>query len=281
MKNTKTLGTYLTESFREFINVFPFYGKGKISKFLAKMFLPKSKSLVSLRTGSKMVLDFQNELEVLMYFDIFAKPLSKLMEHVLATGDVFVDCGANVGYMSFFAAPLVTNKGKVVAIEANPYCVERIIESKEMGGGGNIEIIGRAVGQRTGKMNFNITDDPMYSTFSDADRLAWTSIKKSIDVEVETLDKMMANILSESEKIRLLKLDVEGAELLAMLGAENLLRDGRIDYVYVEIHPAQLKLMGGEVDDFHSLMKKHNYRPTIIKDSRIYIYSSPDSDLSF
>ncbi len=80
-----------------------------------------------------MVLDPRNKHEVGMYFDLFAPELSSLILRTLRPGDTFLDCGANVGYFSFLAAPLVGEKGRVISVDPNPYCIDRIRESAYSG----------------------------------------------------------------------------------------------------------------------------------------------------
>jgi len=266
----------ILNSLRSLMNLLPFRGQGKLALFLSKIFLPDSKVCVPLRTGSNMIIDFRNKHEVAMYFDIFAKPLSKLLERLLRPGDIFVDCGANVGYFSFFAAPLVTKAGKIIAIDANPYCIQRMEESKAAGKHHNVQINGVAVGECSGQIRFNIANDPMYSSISNTGELAWTSTKESIDVKVEPLDKILGNVFATAHQtIRLLKLDVEGAEIRAIRGAGNLLKSGKIDYIYTELHPIQMKLIWHEVDEFHSIMGNYGYHLDKIEKG-ICIYSSPD-----
>lgn len=277
MHQVNKISLFVLGLLRNVMHILPFRGRGRVALYLSSVFLPKTKVCVPLRTGANMVLDFQNKHEVWMFFDIFCEAISKVQKQLLRDGDIFVDCGANVGYFSFLAAPIVTKSGKVIAIDANPYCIERIKESKTIGNHDNVEIKGVAIGECEGKISFNVADDPMYSSISDTDRLDWTSTKESINVKVEPLDKILQNVITGSGKrIRLLKLDIEGAEIMAMLGAKKLLEARKIDYIYLELHPIQLKLMGHETDEFHSIMNRHGYRQNRTDKPTDFIYSSPD-----
>jgi FkbM family methyltransferase len=277
MQQANKIGLFFLSIARRLMHILPFPGKGRLALFLSKIFLRNRTVCVPLRTGANMILNFQNKHEAVMYFDIFTKSLSKLQEKLLQTGDIFVDCGANVGYFSFFAAPIVTTTGKVIAIDANPYCIRRITESKTAGNHDNVEIKWAAIGEHSGQIKFNITDDPMYSSIVNGDKLAWTSTKESIDVKMEPLDKLLEDILlTPGQKIRLLKLDVEGVEIEAMLGAKNLFETWKIDYIHIEFHFKQLNLMGHTVDDVHSVMKGYGYHLNkTFTDDYHCLYSSP------
>jgi FkbM family methyltransferase len=62
---------------------------------------------------------------------------------------------------------------------------------------------------------------------------SFAELTKDITVRVETLDDYCAS--EGIDHIDILKLDVQGAETLALRGAENLLTQQRIDAVYTEI----------------------------------------------
>ena len=138
MRQVSKISLFVLDLVRHLMHLLPLRGRGRLALFLSKVLVPKGKVCVPLRTGASMILNFQNKHEVAMYFDIFAEPISKLQKRLLRPGDIFVDCGANVGYFSFLAAPLVTKMGKVVAIEANPYCIVRMKESKAAGNHDNV-----------------------------------------------------------------------------------------------------------------------------------------------
>ena len=61
-----------------------------------------------------------------------------------------------------------------------------------------------------------------------------------VDVDVATLDDVASDVL---ERVSLVKLDVEGAELRALRGATELLHRARPDFI-VELEPGALRCRG-------------------------------------
>ena len=65
--------------------------------------------------------------------------------------------------------------------------------------------------------------------------------------------------------VRLIKMDVEGAEPLVVKGAERLLRDDR-PVVLSELHPTQLERASGtDGDTFLSAMRALGYRAHLVE----------------
>jgi FkbM family methyltransferase len=236
----------------------------------------RSKFGVSLMSGSKMVLDFRNKHEIWMYYGVFCPTLQTLLDRTLRAGDLFIDCGANVGYFTFYAAGLVGNTGKVISIDANPACVARIKESKDAGHHDNVSVLEAAVGREKGTLSFSVADDPMYSSIVDLDHLAgesFCSTQRSITVPVSPLDEIFQG--AGRPRCRLLKVDIEGAEALAMDGARKCLSEAVFDWIYIELHPKQLQLLNQQVDDVHRILKQYKYEQVSGDSTYVAVYRSP------
>jgi FkbM family methyltransferase len=72
-------------------------------------------------------------------------------------------------------------------------------------------------------------------------------------VAADTLDNIVDG------KVDLLKIDVEGAELLVLAGAERIASEDR-PIILVEFRPANLKMAGTTGDDVRGLIKKTGYK---------------------
>jgi len=60
--------------------------------------------------------------------------------------------------------------------------------------------------------------------------------------------------------VRLLKLDLEGAELGALEGAGDLLRNHRVEHLVVELNTYLLDLAGERYDERRALLASYGYR---------------------
>jgi FkbM family methyltransferase len=139
----------------------------------------------------------------------------KIRERI-GSGDVFLDVGANIGFFSLLAADLMSKGGggKVIAVEANPLVVPYLMASAvESGLDDLIQVLPYAVSDRTGLVQIN---------GNYGDNLGGTTINHEIDVERKNHfvvpSVRLDDILHDTPALDFVKMDVEGAELLAMKG---------------------------------------------------------------
>jgi FkbM family methyltransferase len=178
-----------------------------------------------------------------MDFALFALDLSRIMRRVLRAGDSFVDCGANTGCL--YVWPPRSLGGQVVSINANPYCVERIREDKAAGHYASLDIIPCAIGGQDGEIEFTLANDPMYSSLANLNALELTSTTSTIAVPLRKLDDILRNSTRERKRpVRLLRLDVEGAEIDVLRVADSSFNAKSPDYIYVGVHEKQIRLRG-------------------------------------
>jgi FkbM family methyltransferase len=165
------------------------------------------------------------------YIDIKAK---------LNMGNPFiVDGGAYVGnVIDFFLKQYV--EPTIYAFEPNPDLI-KILESKYFNQN-NVHIYPYALGSESQNIRFNIINaggkGGSSSVFSPSQILKYyhgdkASIEKTIEVECIRLDKILNNI----EKIDLVKLDLQGYELEALKGSEDILDRVRIITTEIEFIP--------------------------------------------
>lgn len=257
-------------------NIPPVPGRYRIARELSRMLVPAKKAELRHVGNRPMVFDFRNDHEASMYFDLFAAELSKEMFGLLRHGDTFVDVGANVGYFSCLGASLVEPRGKVYAIDANPFCANRIRESRSVGEYSCMEVVCAAVGQKVGEIEFHVADDPMYSSILDLNQLEFTSTRDRVVVPMITLDLLLKNEISSGAPIRLVKIDIEGAEVDALYGAADLLRSGIVQNIYIEVHNKQIELLGRSPEDVDRILASAGYRVKKRLGSFSFLYGLAD-----
>lgn len=177
-------------------------------------------------------------------------------------GDLFVDVGANRGQ---FSIPLSRNFRTVIAIEPN-----RTLTIP----GRNIQILRYAISNKTGETNLyldkhpvnsNWTLDTIMTTFDykpghDSEVSQQIVGSKSIIVPTRTLDE----VLSEFERVDLVKIDVEGAEFLVLEGAAKSLNDGKVWNIAIEVHNRDRKV------EMEKLLEKYRYRLRWVDQDHIF-----------
>lgn len=144
-----------------------------------------------------------------------------------------IDVGANVGQFAVAAAKLFPDV-TVHSFEPNPACVTQL--SKNVGPLGNVSVYPLALGEQEAEMAFHVNSHSHSSSIlplANNHKEAFPDARevKTIKVKVSTLDKVFAGV--ELPATVLLKLDVQGYEEQALLGAIETLK--RVDYVVLEV----------------------------------------------
>lgn len=167
---------------------------------------------------------------VLEYFlGCFEPDKVKLLERFIQKGKVVYDVGAHVGYFSLLSAMLVQDEGQVIAFEPNPDNAKRLRQHIEMNGYTNIKIIEAAVSNENGESSFDDDKESSTSCLSPTGRII---------VKTRTIDALVES--REAPPPDYLKIDVEGAELLVIKGAESTLKSYR-PLIFLATHSPALK----------------------------------------
>ncbi len=146
--------------------------------------------------------------------------LSALLRKHLREGDVFVDVGANIGYFTLLAAACVGPKGQVHSFEPNPHTFDVLKRNVALNRFSQVTLNNLALSNQAGTIRLWIGNEYVDSGLASM-RQTSQSLIKTVVCQSITLDQYVAN--KGIGKIRAVKLDIEGAELLALQGSRNLL----------------------------------------------------------
>ena len=160
--------------------------------------------------------------------------LYALMLRKLKHGDTFIDIGAHVGFFSMIASKLVGAYGKVYSFEMNPENYFMLVTNTNVNNFKNIRPHNWAVSDSSGPVQFWINQD------NDGD-------------QYDSLGK-----------VDFIKMDVEGAEVLALNGMIELLKKN-LPIVALEINNFGLAQMGHKYQDIRTIMNKIGYRCWLIE----------------
>lgn len=173
----------------------------------------------------------------------------------LVKGDVAIDCGANVGNIT---DKLSMNGATVYAFEPNPYAYN--VLKKRFSKRRNVKCIKSAVWDHNTIMKLYLHE------MADADQVAWSTGSslmssksnvrndKYITVKVIDLIEFIENI---KNRVKVLKIDIEGAEveILEHIIRRNLYK--KIDYTIVETHEDKLPIITKRMDQIRKdIIKK-------------------------
>ncbi len=171
--------------------------------------------------------------------------VTKAIKAVLEPGMYFVDIGANIGYFSMLAAFMVGSAGKVFAFEPYQYNVKLLHHSATVNGFSNVEIFPFAVANINGLLLYsNEASNGKIEAITDLDM----SLSSNLTYSVKLDDFLQV------DRLDVIKIDVEGAEYMALTGAKNLLRKHR-PIVFSEFSPSALKATSNvSADDYLKIL---------------------------
>lgn len=144
---------------------------------------------------------------IILHFGVWEPNISATIEGILKPGDVAVDVGANVGYDTLLAASLVGPTGSVVSIEASPRIFKSLESNIASNSFRNIRPLQVAVSESEGVVD-------LYSGPRSNSGLTSTVQRQGLAREATVKAMPLEAILSADEiaRLRLIKIDVEGAE---------------------------------------------------------------------
>lgn len=188
--------------------------------------------------------------------------LARALDAALAPGTSVCAVGANVGYHVVRAARRVGTAGRVYAFEARPANAQLVLRNVARNGLGNVVVLPVAASDRHGVLRYvaaqgtNGWVEPLgEGVASDPRALDGATLVQS--VRLDDLLELMA-------PIRVLQLDVEGAEGLVLRGARRLLERDR-PVVFSELCLGQLERtsqMSGE--EYLSLLLPLGYEFAVL-----------------
>ena len=233
-------------------------GALKLYNFLYGFFWPYGK-VIEIQ-GSKMLIDSKDvSSAILKTFEGYAKNLvhekatTKLFKQVVKEGNMLVDLGANIGYFTLLAAKIVGPEGKVFAFEPEPQNYNYLKKNIALNNYDNVKVIQRAVSDKNGKTELYICDyDTGHHTINkydgiDAYSRGRSTKNHSIEIETITLDSFLEE---ENTHIDVVKMDIEGAEMLALLGMDKILRKNKNIKMFIEFFPLLIEKMGNSPREF-------------------------------
>jgi FkbM family methyltransferase len=166
----------------------------------------------------------------------------------LRPGHVFVDVGANIGFFTNLAAYLVGESGMVIAVEPMDKNLQLIYRSIERNGFKQVRVHACAASDRT-----QIVCVATGAGTSNGQILPASMATQQLFTQAKPLDPLLTDL----ERIDLVKLDIEGYELLAWRGLRHALVRHR-PKVLTEFHPyCMCKYVGVEPLDYLAMLFAH------------------------
>lgn len=182
--------------------------------------------------GRKMYLDPNDSLD-LSINHTYEETETALVKKEVKKGDVVLDIGANIGYYTLIFADLVGETGKVYAFEPDPTNFEILVKNIEVNGFKNIIPVNKAVTNTPGIISFYINK----RNTGDNRIVDFEGSGKKIEVESVALDDYFSDYKGS---VNFIKMDIQGAEGLALDGMKKLIERNRKIKIISEFWPIEM-----------------------------------------
>jgi len=192
---------------------------------------------------------------------------AQLLRKLVGEGMQVVDIGANIGLYTLLMARLAGKSGRVFAFEPEPNLFSVLCENCAANDASNVTPFQCAAGDANGRTMFqrsplNSGDNRLGETRSDV---------KPIQVEVARLDDVLP-----VRAVQFIKLDVQGHELGALSGMQEVMAASPDICVLFEFWPGGLRAAGTEPEALLDFFRERGFelyetkggRPRRLKDSQ-------------
>lgn len=218
--------------------------------------------------GTRIFADLSHPFGLSLFRYGFSEPEARLIRRLLQPGDVFIDGGAHLGVFTLLAAQTVGASGRVIACEPVPENLQLLRANVALNTFHWVETRAVALGE-----GISTTDLFSFGSASALGSFAPATLAgaERVSVDVTTLDELVRPI---AERVSLVKLDIEGAEVLALRGAKELLRTTP-DFL-IEVEPDHLGRQGATVSELRGIFADTGYVGyRITQDERLEITLTP------
>jgi FkbM family methyltransferase len=168
--------------------------------------------------------------EELLMFGIHEPLATSLYLENLSPGDHVLDVGANIGYFPLVTSRAIGPSGRLLGFEPSPDVIEILKRNIQQAGATNVEVFPWAIGSKNEIAQFHQSEVPNWGSLIWDDTLLPT---RSIAVEVKRVDDIVQKVPGFHPTV--LRMDVEGGELMVLAGAQEVLREYK-PFLFIEVH---------------------------------------------
>lgn len=182
--------------------------------------------------------------------------VSDLMARVCRPGDYVIDGGANVGFFTLLMSKLVGTEGKVLSVEPGTNNLFKLEENIKLNKCENVEVIDKPLWDRTQVVELHMCVDGSKN-----------SLKPHPDTRGSVLiESAMLNDFEDENYsfVRLIKLDIEGAEEMALRGGIRLLGEEGCRYIVMELNVEALPKFNSSPAKICDFLRGFGYYPFLL-----------------
>lgn len=217
------------------------FGRWRIINYFLPLLRKKGKELGERTIRTKYGFYFNTDLgdwlgQYIYLTGTYEPPTAKIIADILSPGDTFIDIGANAGFFTLLASSKVGDSGNVIAFEPVPSMKKRITDNISLNSMNNITIHSTAVSNKHGVLP--LFEGPVGHKGISSLRPI-NDASATLQVTTAPLDSFIDSFTS----VKLIKIDVEGAEQLAVEGMQGIIKEFH-PFLIIEITDKYLRSFG-------------------------------------
>ena len=248
----------LTRKFPRLVNVIRSMLPLSLKRKIGSALLPnQTGGIVDAKDGRKFVMIPDRLFLQVLYDGIFEPSLTHFMGSIVQPDDITVDVGSNFGW---FATLLATKANQVVCYEPALRIRKILEENIELNELNNITVRPVAIGDEAGEVTFVIEGDAARES-----ALGYVANTKDVsgdnlNQETVPIVRLDDDLAQYANKISLMKVDCEGFEHKAFLGAGGLLSWDNPPVIITEANRETLERSGSTREAMCEELTKYGYQ---------------------
>jgi FkbM family methyltransferase len=242
----------------KYFELVPFLkGKDKLFRFAKKRSMLGKPFNFRFRPNTRMYIDVSDFIQVNIFFHkcyYYEKFETFLWLELTEKANIIFDIGANVGYYSLLAAG--NKKAGIYSFEPITATFEKLEKNKDLNRFRNINCFKKVVSNKPGTIKMFLGDEL---------NRGMSSIVKSetMSNEFEEAEAIVLDEFCSSHsigKVDLVKIDVEGSEMLVLGGMNKILENSK-PFLMIEVLNETLGKFGFSIVDIYRFLDQKGYRP--------------------
>jgi FkbM family methyltransferase len=194
----------------------PIKGLTRFAALIDRLFAPYE-GVIELADGVRLAVDSRKPAERWLLFSGNYQPaITRALKQFTPAGGSCLDVGANLGFYTVELAHWVQTRGRVIAFEANPEMVDRVERNVALNSFAHVSVVSAAVHRYPGEIEFNVSASPGKSSTQPIEDPIDTLVVPSITIDGYLADHPIA-------RLDVIKIDIEGSDCHALLGAAETL----------------------------------------------------------
>lgn len=220
------------------------------ANYILKLVMPKE---IELKEGVFLELDQSDPVASgAIALGVYERYESELFRSKIKPNMTIIDIGANLGYYTAIASCLAGERGLVMAFEPESNFFKLLSRNIRRNDLKNVVNFKLAIAEKNGLTNLYLSNENKgHNSLINSEEL-----KNSVQVKTVTLDDFLAS--NKITKVDMIKMDIEGAEILALEGMKNTLIKHR-PLLFLEFSPHSIMKINKNPMDFLLNLREIGY----------------------